>query len=157
MGTEIERKFLVQPDGAWKQAERQLHCHQGYISTTAPCSMRVRLLGERGYITMKSKREGIQRDEFEYEIPMADATHMLDHYCDAGLIEKTRYYTHHAGMLWEVDVFEGENKGLFLAEVELESPDQSVVLPDWVLEEVSGDPRYFNAMLANFPYSTWKD
>ena len=119
--------------------------------------MRVRLLGERGYITMKSKREGIQRDEFEYEIPTADAKHMLEHYCDAGIIEKTRYYTRHEGILWEVDVFEGENKGLFLAEVELESPDQTVILPDWVLEEVSGDPRYFNAMLANFPYSTWEE
>ena len=156
MGIEIERKFLVQPDGAWSQAERRLRCHQGYISSSAPCSMRVRLLGDRGYLTIKSKRDGIQRDEFEYEIPAADAQHMLDHFCDAGIIEKTRYYTRYDGMLWEVDVFEGANKGLFLAEVELESPDQEIALPDWVVEEVSGDRRYFNAMLANHPISTWQ-
>jgi CYTH domain-containing protein len=155
MGIEIERKFLVDPDGTWNQAERHLHCHQGYISSLAPCSMRVRLLGGRGYLTMKSKRDGIQREEFEYEIPAEDASHMLEHFCDAGLIEKTRYYTRHEGMLWEVDVFEGANKGLILAEIELESTDQEIILPEWVLKEVSGDPRYFNAMLANHPYSTW--
>lgn len=118
--------------------------------------MRVRLLGDRGYLTIKSKRDGIQRDEFEYEIPAADAQHMLEHFCNAGIIEKTRYYTRYDGMLWEVDVFEGANKGLFLAEVELESPDQEIALPDWVVEEVSGDRRYFNAMLANHPISTWQ-
>ena len=156
MGTEIERKFLVDPQGAWRQSEKSLVCHQGYISTKSACSMRVRLMGEKGFLTMKTKREGIQRDEFEYEIPKADAQHMLSHYCDSSIVKKTRHYVHHDGMLWEIDEFEGSNAGLIMAEVELESVDQPITLPDWITQEVSDDPRYFNAMLAKFPFSEWK-
>ncbi|MBT5926910.1 MAG: CYTH domain-containing protein [Verrucomicrobia bacterium] len=155
MGTEIERKFLVDPNGSWRLSEKKRVCQQGYISTKAACSMRVRLMGDRGFLTMKTKREGIQRDEFEYEIPVQDAEYMLSHYCDPSIVQKTRHYLHFEGMLWEIDVFEGNNAGLILAEVELESVDQEISLPDWVTKEVSGDHRYFNAMLAKFPFKDW--
>ena len=156
MGTEIERKFLVDPKGAWRESEKHLICKQGYISTKSTCSMRIRIMGERGFLTMKTKREGIQRDEFEYEIPVADAQHMLDHYCDSSIVQKIRHYIRHAGMLWEIDEFKGDNEGLIMAEVELESIDQEITTPDWAIKEVSGDPRYFNAMLAKFPFKEWE-
>ena len=155
MGIEIERKFLVDPKGAWRQSGKSLVCQQGYISTQSACSVRVRLMGEKGFLTMKTKREGIQRDEFEYEIPLADAHHMLSHYCDSSIVKKIRHYVRYQGMLWEIDAFEGDNKGLILAEVELETVDQQISLPEWVTKEVSGDPRYFNAMLAKYPFQEW--
>ena len=155
MGIEIERKFIVDPKGTWRQSEKKLVCKQGYISSKSQCSVRVRLIGQRGFLTIKTKREGIQREEFEYEIPVDDAQYMLDNYCDSSIVHKTRYYTRYEGMLWEIDVFEGDNEGLVIAEVELESVDQNIQLHGWVLEEVSGDPRYFNAMLAKFPFKKW--
>ena len=117
--------------------------------------MRIRIMGEKGFLTMKTKREGIQRDEFEYEIPLSDAQHMLQHYCDTGIVQKVRHYIHHEGMLWEIDEFKGDNQGLIMAEVELQSIDQQIKLPNWIIKEVSGDPRYFNAMLSKFPFKDW--
>ena len=155
MPLEIERRFLVDPEGDWRLAARKEICRQGYILTQAPCSMRVRIMGDQAYLTIKSQREGIAREEFEYPIPLEDANHMLDHYCHEGQICKRRYYVPFDGLTWEVDVFEGPNQGLILAEVELDHVNQEFRKPDWVRQEISGDARYFNASLALNPYQSW--
>ncbi|MGJ3248953.1 MAG: CYTH domain-containing protein [Elainellaceae cyanobacterium] len=155
MGQEIERKFLVIGED-WRSHAHGTPYRQGYIPTRSGVTVRVRIAGEIGYLTLKGLTSGISRSEFEYAIPVEDATHMLDELCDRPLIEKTRYRLSIDGIVWEVDEFEGENKGLILAEVELTRPDQSVSIPGWVGQEVSDDPRYFNAYLANHPFSQWK-
>ena len=155
MAIEIERRFLVDPMGDWRHASRRETCRQGYIQTSAPCSMRVRLLGNRGFITLKTKREGIAREEFEYSIPFEEAEYMLDHFCQQAQISQTRHYVTRGDLTWEVDGFERANQGLILAEVELKEPNQKIHLPEWVLEEVSGDRRYFNALLALHPFREW--
>jgi CYTH domain-containing protein len=154
MGTEIERKFLLKGD-AWRALARGTAYRQGYLSTVKERTVRVRTVGERGFLTVKGVTTGVRRAEFEYEIPRADADAMLDDLCERPLIEKTRYRIEHGGLVWEVDEFFGENAGLVLAEVELDSESQKIALPGWVGEEVSGDPRYFNANLIKNPYSTW--
>ena len=112
-------------------------------------------MGDKGFLTIKGPREGIRRSEFEYEIPIEDATSLLDSFCDAAVISKIRHELTYEGNLWEIDEFLDENKGLTLAEVELESEDQSVILPDWVGKDVSEDERFFNARLAKHPISSW--
>ena len=154
MRIEIERKFLVVGDG-WKQhADSGMLCRQGYLVSDRRKTVRVRRLGESGWLTVKGASEGIARMELEYEIDAADAACMLQ-LCDQ-VIEKTRHHIRVCGMLWEVDVFAGANAGLIIAEVELESEDQDIDLPDWVGEEVSDDPRYYNACLARHPFTTWQ-
>ncbi|MGJ3250579.1 MAG: CYTH domain-containing protein [Elainellaceae cyanobacterium] len=154
MGQEIERKFLVVGD-EWRSHACGTPYRQGYIPTHSGVTVRVRIAGEMGYLTLKGLTSGISRSEFEYAIPVEDAKHMLDELCDRPLIEKTRYRLSIEGTIWEVDEFEGENRGLILAEVELTHPNQSVSIPGWVGQEVSNDPRYFNAYLANHPFSQW--
>ncbi|MDF7800765.1 CYTH domain-containing protein [Pontiellaceae bacterium B1224] len=153
MGIEIERKYLVTGD-SWKtEVMKALECRQGYMISDRKRTVRVRTLGETGYLTVKGATDNISRMEFEYEIDKSDALYMLmlcDHY-----VEKTRHYIEHAGMTWELDVFEGPNSGLVMAEVELESETQLFELPDWAGEEVSGDERYFNSYLSRQPFSTW--
>ncbi len=153
MGIEIERKFLVTNDSWRTSAGPGQVCRQGYLCSGNGKTVRVRLIGTQAFLTIKGPTEGIARSEFEYEIPLDDAEAMLP-LC-GNLVEKTRYLIPHAGMTWELDVFAGKNKGLVMAEVELKSEDQSVDLPDWTGEEVSGDPRYYNAYLAAHPFSTW--
>ncbi|MGF1535502.1 MAG: CYTH domain-containing protein [Elainellaceae cyanobacterium] len=155
MATEIERKFLVSGDG-WRTAEGVLY-RQGYIQTQNQATVRVRLAGDRGYLTIKGPTAGLARAEFEYEIPVSDASAMLTDLCDRPLIEKHRYRIPTGNVVWEVDEFHGDNKGLILAEVELTHPDQPLALPDWVGREVSHDPRYFNSQLAQYPYCDWSD
>ena len=153
MGIEIERKYLVKGDG-WKAAAGAgLECRQGYLVSDDKKTVRVRLMGDVGYLTIKGATDGISRMEFEYEIDYADAAYMLM-LCKS-VVEKTRYMIGHNGKTWELDVFSAANEGLVMAEVELESEDQEVDLPDWAGEEVSGDPRYFNAYLARHPFTTW--
>jgi CYTH domain-containing protein len=154
MGTEIERKFLVVGD-EWRRGAVGTVYRQGYLCTTPQRTVRVRIGGERGYLTVKGSRTGVSRAEFEYEIPLGDAQAMLDSLCARPLIEKTRYRIPHEGLVWEVDEFAGENAGLVIAEVELEREDQEVALPAWVGKEVSTDDRYANSHLAEHPYSTW--
>jgi len=155
MGIEIERKFLVRSD-AWRDhASAGVPYRQGYLSGTKTCSIRARLAGERGYLNIKSATLGVTRKEYEYQIPAAEARELLDHFCDGPLIEKTRYLVEHAGHTWEVDVFEGDNAGLIVAEVELEDEAEPMELPDWVGEEVSHDPRYYNVNLVHHPYKDW--
>lgn len=154
MGTEIERKFLVKNE-AWRVGAVGIPYRQGYLSAAKGRTVRVRTAGEKAYLTIKGAREGLSRAEFEYEIPLADATYMLDVLCIQPLIEKTRYALAYAGYTWEVDEFAGANAPLVVAEVELESETQTVPLPDWVSEEVSTDYRYTNAYLAQNPYALW--
>lgn len=153
MGTEIERKFLVE-EGAWRQAPATRY-RQGYLSTVKERTVRVRTIGDQGYLTIKGLSVGASRLEFEYPIPVDDANQLLSELCERPLIEKDRHKLDHAGLTWEVDEFFGENQGLILAEVELASEDQPFARPDWVTEEVTEDPRYFNANLIANPYSRW--
>jgi CYTH domain-containing protein len=156
MGNEIERKFLVQSE-EWRAGEAAQFCRQGYLATTPGCAIRIRVLGEQGYLTIKGRRKGISRLEFEYSIPLAEAHAMLDTLCSGPLIEKYRHIRHHAGLKWEIDEFMGENRGLIVAEVELRAADQVIGFPSWVGPEVSEDPRYLNENLATRPYALWHD
>lgn len=154
MGVEIERKFLVRSQ-AWRAGATGQQVRQGYLSVDPDRTVRVRMAGERGYLTVKGRSRGLVRAEFEYPIPGPDAEALLDNLCLRPLIEKTRYRVTHAGRVWEVDEFWGENRGLVLAEVELADPAEAVDLPDWAGEEVSADPRYANANLARHPFGRW--
>ncbi len=154
MPKEIERKFLVTSD-AWRQLGTGRAYRQGYLAITSTHTVRVRVVGDQGYLTVKGKLSGITRLEYEYPIPVQEAHEMLNQLCEKPLIEKTRYCVECKGHIWEVDEFSGENQGLVVAEVELESEDQRVELPEWVGQEVSEDSRYLNASLVKNPYSHW--
>ena len=148
MPLEIERKFLVD---AKKLVKLKLsggeRIAQGYLSTEPNKIVRVRIRKNRGFLTIKSANIGIVRQEFEYEIPLADAEEILK-LCAPNTLTKIRYKVDYAGHIWEVDIFDGRHKGLILAEVEINSLDEFVKIPDWVGEEVSHNPRYFNSNLA---------
>jgi adenylate cyclase len=128
---------------------------QGYLSTVKERTVRVRTAGDKGYITVKGISVGATRSEYEYEVPLADANEMLDRLCECPLIEKIRYRIPTGDLTWEVDEFEGENRGLITAEVELTTESQAVPLPDWIGAEVTGDSRYFNSNLVAHPFSQW--
>jgi CYTH domain-containing protein len=152
MAEEIERKFLVK-NNSWRKA-KAIKYRQGYLSTVKERTVRVRTMEDKGYLTIKGIAVGATRMEFEYEIPREDADRLLE-ICEQPLIEKNRYTIEHGGFIWEVDEFFGENTGLIIAEVELESEDQEFPLPDWVGEEVTEDHRYFNSNLGKNPYTQW--
>jgi len=154
MPLEIERKFLLRGEG-WRALGAGVPYRQGYLSTDPGRNVRVRLVRDKGYLTIKGITVGAARAEYEYEIPAADASEMLDKLCERPLIEKTRYRIEHQGFVWEVDEFDGDNAGLIIAEVELDEEDQAIVLPDWIGIEVTGDPRYYNASLITNPYTSW--
>ena len=118
--------------------------------------MRVRRVDDRGYITIKGKTTGASRAEYEYEIPSPDALALLEHLCEQPIIEKIRYRIAYEGLIWEVDEFQGENRGLVIAEVELTDERQPVILPPWVDQEVTTDARYYNANLFKHPFSQWE-
>jgi adenylate cyclase len=153
MAIEIERKFLVKND-AWKSLGQGILYRQGYISNQPEVIVRVRLVGDRAYLTIKGTKTGLSRLEYEYVIPVEDAIEMLDLLCDRPLIEKYRYKIPYKNLIWEVDEFLGENQGLVIAEVELKDENQIIDLPDWIDREVS-DPKYFNVNLVKYPYSQW--
>jgi adenylate cyclase len=154
MAKEIERKFLVRGN-TWRGQDGGKRYRQGYLSTVKERTVRVRTTGDKGFITIKGESVGATRSEYEYEIPLVDANEMLDRLCERPLIEKTRYRVSHEGLVWEIDEFEGDNRGLTIAEVELKDETQSVTLPGWIGQEVTGDPRYFNANLVANPFSQW--
>lgn len=155
MATEIERKFLVR-DESWRAAAGAgVRYRQGYLIGAAKASVRVRLEGEQARLNIKSATLGVRRSEYEYAIPMADALEMLEQLCEKPLIDKTRYRVQYAGREWEIDVFEGDNAGLVVAEVELEDEHAPLALPPWAGEEVSHDPRYYNVCLVKHPYKDW--
>jgi adenylate cyclase len=157
MATEIERKFIARPQN-WSQLANGEHLRQGYLSrgdkNADGATVRVRIRNQLATLTIKGKNTGIARAEFEYEIPLADAQALLQ-LCDGPLIEKTRYCIDYKGHTFEVDVFEGDNAGLIVAEVELQNTDEAVELPDWIEREVSHDVRYFNSNLAINPFCNW--
>jgi len=161
MGVEIERKFLVVSD-AWRAAAHAvIPMAQGYINDTASidsgaqkASVRVRIQGGEAFLNMKSREIGHTRQEFDYPIPVEDARALLQ-LCVGGLVDKRRHLVDHGGLLWEVDEFLGDNAGLVVAEVELDSADQAIDLPEWVGEEVTDDVRYYNLALASHPYTRW--
>ena len=153
MPSEIERKFLV-TDDSWRDGTPGVRIAQGYLSQDPERTVRVRIGGEKAWLTIKGRTHGITRAEFEYEIPLADARALLE-LCLPSVIDKTRHEISHAGHLWEVDVFHGEIAGLVIAEVELADESISPELPPWVGAEVSAEVRYFNACLAVLPYAKW--
>jgi adenylate cyclase len=155
MASEIERKFLV-PGHLWAKEARPhgIRIIQGYLFGDETGVVRVRIMGTSAFLTIKGRNTGITRAEFEYAIPVADAGEIL-HQLTPPVIYKTRYVLPSRGKNWEVDVFEGPNAGLIIAELELSSEDEVFEKPAWLGEEVSHDPRYYNAYLAKHPFSTW--
>ncbi len=155
MAIEIERKFLVRNDDWRARADAGEIYRQGYLSHDPHRSVRVRIAGERAELNIKSAITPIRRLEYEYSIPLADAREMLDLLCDDERVDKVRYHVRHGQHVWEVDVFEGANAGLVLAEIELGDENESFEKPPWLGEEVSNDPRYFNMNLARHPWTRW--
>jgi adenylate cyclase len=158
MGIEIERKFLVNY-AKWAEARKQATYtayKQGYITATPERTVRVRIAGSKGFITIKGKTNGISRAEFEYEIPSDDALALMQ-LCSGPLVEKIRCKLTFAGKLWEVDEFEGDNQGLILAEIELNSETEQIEFPEWIEQEVTGDKRYYNSYLSRNPFKTWTE
>ena len=153
---EIERKFLVMDNSFINEAYDAKRIMQGYICADAERSVRIRIYGNEGRLMNKSAANGRgwSRYEFEQAITLRDAGELMK-LCLPGRIEKTRYYVKAGRHTWEVDVFHGENTGLVVAEIELASEDETFALPAWTSKEVSGDPKYYNSMLATHPYSTW--
>ena len=154
MGKEIERKFLV-VGNQFKKSAKGIFCRQGYLCFENENTFRVRMIGDNAFLTIKSKSKGISRLEFEYEIPFNEAVEMLAKLCNKQ-IEKLRYTIEFEGLFWEVDEFLGKNKGLIIAEIELESEDQFFKKPSWIGKEVSYDIRFQNSQLAINPYENWK-
>jgi len=154
MPQEIERKFLLKGKD-WRVPGTGILYRQGYLSTVPERTVRVRLIRDKGYLTIKGISVGATRAEYEYEIPAEEASEMLDKLCERPLIEKTRYRVEYQGLTWEIDEFDGDNAGLIIAEVELDKEDQAIMLPDWVGKEVTGDRRYYNANLIANPYIGW--
>ena len=155
MAKEIERKYLVKP-GAWTPRDAGTHFKQGYLNSQKERVVRVRIEGHKARLTVKGVTTGVSRSEFEYAIPEDDAAAMLDHLCERPLIDKHRHLERYGGHMWEIDVFHGENEGLIVAEVELESEREAPNLPPWIGEEVSSDPRYYNSNLLKHPFKSWR-
>jgi len=151
---EIERKFLVDPS-RWRPAGAGVSFRQGYLSSHPDRTVRVRLEGDAAKLTIKGRTAGVSRLELEYAIPRADAEQLLA-LCERPLIDKVRHTEEHGGKRWEIDVFGGDNAGLVIAELELASEDEPFTAPPWAIEEVSHDPRYYNANLVKAPYATWR-
>jgi adenylate cyclase len=154
MGKEIERKFLVRSE-AWRSLAKGTSYRQGYLNSAKERTVRIRTIGDKAFLTIKGLTVGATRSEYEYEIPLADCNAMLDALAEKPIIEKKRYKVPREGLTWEIDEFFGENDGLIVAEVELKSETQIFEKPEWVGEEVTADPRYFNSNLIKHPYSKW--
>lgn len=165
MGKEIEHKFLVKSE-AFKELAQGVYYRQGYIPTLNGMTVRVRIAGDQGFITMKDHAVGLTRHEFEYSIPKEEAKQILELMCDKAPIEKQRYVIENVkgwlpdgtpvnGLHWEVDVFEGENIGLIVAEIEVPSEDTYFDKPEWIGEEVTGNHKYYNSALTKHPYKDW--
>lgn len=155
---EIERKFLINKDTWRDSVYKHSNYSQGYLSNTdGGASVRVRIAGDKANLNIKSMTLGVTRQEYEYDIPLADAEQMLNTLCTGPVIKKVRYFVDHQGHTWEIDVFEGDNTGLIVAEIELSAEDEVFELPSWVGKEVSDEPRYYNVCLARHPYKEWKD
>ncbi len=155
MPQEIERKFLVK-EGYKKNAHTYTRVTQGYLSSVPERIVRVRIYGEKGFLTIKgvSNISGMSRYEWEKEIPVNEARELLS-LCEPGVIDKTRYLVQVGKFTFEVDEFHGENEGLVIAEVELSSEEELFEKPGWLGVEVTGDKRYYNSKLAKLPFKMW--
>lgn len=156
MAVEIERKFLVKDDSWRAQVTRSENMLQGYLASTGHSSVRVRLEGDAARLNIKSAGLDIERLEFEYEIPAADAREIIDRLCEGRTVSKTRHFVELESHTFEIDEFRGENQGLVVAEVELGSRDEAFERPSWLGDEVSADPRYLNSNLATEPFTRWR-
>ncbi len=157
MGVEIEKKFLLANDNWRQQVTKQVQFCQGYLLGSEKSSVRVRIEGDKSNLNIKGATLGVRRQEFEYPIPMEDAKELLATLCAEPLIEKTRHYIYAGEHVWEIDEFDGDNKGLIVAEVELKDENDTFEHPEWLGQEVSHDKRYYNSMLIKNPYKSWKD
>ncbi len=154
MAKEIERKFLIDISGI-ESIGSGSRIKQGYISTTDNTAVRIRVSGAAAYLTLKGENQGATRTEFEYEIPIEDANEIIKELCSGPVIDKTRYLVEYGSHTWEIDVFHGDNDGLIVAEVELESETEKVDLPKWVINEVTGEVKYYNSSLLDNPFNKW--
>lgn len=156
MAQEIERKFLVKSDAYKAQSHKATRITQGYLCSVPERTVRVRVKGEKGFITIKGmgSESGASRFEWEKEIPVDEVRQLLD-ICEKGVIDKTRYLVKSGEHTFEVDEFYGDNEGLTVAEVELGREDEAFIKPEWIGEEVTGDVRYYNSMLMKKPYKNW--
>ncbi len=154
MGVEIERKFLLAGDG-WRALGAPVLLRQGYLSSDPARVVRVRVEGDRAYMTIKGKSVGATRGEWEYPIPLADANELLERLCEQPIVEKYRRRIDFAGNTWEVDEFLGANQGLVLAEIELGDENQQFDKPEWIGADVTDDRRYYNSNLVRHPFSHW--
>nr|VFK31061.1 MAG: adenylate cyclase [Candidatus Kentron sp. MB] len=155
MPTEIERKFLVINDSWRQQASKGVHYQQGYFPHAETCSVRIRIAGDKATLNIKGATLHVTRDEYEYPIPLNDAKEMLARFCERPFIEKTRYLVKNGAHLWEIDVFEGENAGLIVAEIELSREEEEFEIPSWAGQDVSNEARYYNVCLRQHPYKDW--
>ena len=155
MGTEIEKKYLIVNDDWRKESDEGTYMVQGYMGTNEKSSIRIRIHGETANLNIKSSTIGITRSEYDYPVPIDEAKEILETLCDRPYVEKTRYHVMYEGHEWEIDVFAGDNDGLIVAEIELGSVDEEFKLPDWIGEDVSDDPRYYNVCLVTHPYKDW--
>lgn len=156
---EIERKFLILDTSDFrKEAFRKTRIVQGYLNSSAERTVRVRIRGEKGYLTIKGKSssDGLSRFEWEKEILVAEAEDLL-RLCEPGIIEKTRYEIKVGRHIFEADEFAGENQGLLLAEVELQHPQEEIEKPEWLGAEVTGNKKYYNSYLSKFPFREWQN
>ena len=153
MAKEIERKFLVNTSKLPTLSKGHI-MKQGYIPTQG-ITVRARISNDKAFLTLKGRATGLSRSEFEYPIPVEDAQQILNELCAHPLIEKTRYLIPYGKHTWELDIFEGENEGLIVAEIELGREDESFAKPEWITQEVSYDTKYRNSNLINHPFSTW--
>ena len=154
MASEIERKFLVRQD-CLPPLGAGTTVRQGYLCAGGNALARIRVAGDRAWLTVKGPATGASRLEFEYAIPLRDGLQMLDLLCVRPLIEKTRFHVRHHASAWDLDLFHGDNDGLMLAEIELASEEQEFSRPSWVAGEVTDDPRYFNSNLQRHPFTKW--
>lgn len=157
MAIEIERKFLVKND-AWKAVNHTYKQYkQAYFCNTSKVSVRIRTSDDKAWVSFKSATIDISRFEYEYVVPLKEAEHLMGEFSQGSIISKTRYFIPVGTHLWELDVFEGDNKGLIVAEIELSDENEEFIKPDWIGKEVSKDSRYFNSNLVTFPYKDWYD
>ena len=157
MGIEIERKYIVINDNWKEHVLSSKKMSQGYLSNQNNNSVRVRIANDKAHLNIKSGGLSIKRLEYEYEIPLQDAEELLTNLTDGGVVEKTRYKVKCGDHTWDLDIFEGVNDGLQMAEVELDAEDEQFQMPDWAGKEVSDDARYYNVNLISNPYRNWKD
>lgn len=154
MPLEIERKFLV-THTAFLEGIKPVNIIQGYLHSDAEKTLRIRIAGNLAFLTIKGKSEGIVRPEYEYEIPLADAQEMMNLFCRGQHIIKKRFCLDYMGKAWTIDVFEGDNEGLIIAEIELDNPEEPIEIPPWAGPEVSNDIRYYNSQLMVRPFKFW--